>query len=151
MRINFFTCNTKADLYYVSIISDRFLVRSLIIHHVLQPNGNRNVAGSIRPRFLFPFGATRWENKDCLHRFILNVKTWSRWNLWKNILKLQSIVKKCGLEKTKTKNIPADWGKLKYQEKVGLTMKSRYYWKPLKTWKLKKITRRLQDFIPDQL
>ena len=71
-------------------------------------------------------------------------------------IELQSIVKKCGLKKTKTKNIPADWGKLKCQEKVlqnfsGLTMKSSHYWKPLKTWKLKKITRRLQDFIPDQL
>ena len=30
-------------------------------------------------------------------------------------------------------------------------MKSSYYWKPLKTWKLKKITRRLQDFMPNQL
>ena len=35
-------------LYYVSIISDRFLVRSKTIHHILQPNGNRNLVGSIR-------------------------------------------------------------------------------------------------------
>ena len=69
-------------------------------------------------------------------------------------IELRSMVKKCGLKKNKTKNIFADWGKLKFQEKVlqnfsGLTMKSSNYWKPLKTWKLK-ITR-LQEFIPDQL
>ena len=51
-------------------------------------------------------------------------------------IELRSTVKKCGLEKTKTKNIPADGGKR--QEEVlqnfsGLTMKSSYYWKPLKT------------------
>ena len=40
-------------LYYVSIISDRFLVRSVKIHHVLQCNGNRNVVGSIRHVFCF--------------------------------------------------------------------------------------------------
>ena len=66
-------------------------------------------------------------------------------------IELQSIVKKWGLKKNKTKNVIADWGKFKCQEKVlqnfsGLTMKSSYYWKPLKTWRLKKIIRRLQDF-----
>ena len=71
-------------------------------------------------------------------------------------IELRSIVKKWGLKKIKTKNILADWGKLNCQEKVlrnfsGLTMKSSCYWKPLKTWKLKKITRRLQDFMPNQL
>ena len=34
--------------HYVSITSDRCLVRSVTIHHFLQPNGNRNVVGSIR-------------------------------------------------------------------------------------------------------
>ena len=74
----------------------------------------------------------------------------------KKYIELQSKVKKRGLKKLKTKNFLADWGKLSCQEKVlqnfsGLTMKSTYYWKPLKTWMLKKITRRLQDSIPDQL
>ena len=69
----------------------------------------------------------------------------------KKYIELWSIVKKWGLKKNKTKNILADWGKFKCQEKVlqnfsGLAMKSSYYWKPLKTWRLKKITRRLQDF-----
>ena len=61
-------------------------------------------------------------------------------------IELRSIVKKWGLKKIKTKNILAGWGKLKCQEKVlqnfrGLTTISSYYWKPLKTWMLKKITR----------
>ena len=34
-------------------------------------------------------------------------------------IELRSIVTKCGLKKTKTKNILADWGKLKCQEKVS--------------------------------
>ena len=41
------------DCYYVSIISDCFLVRSVTIHHILQSNGNRNVVGSIRHVFCF--------------------------------------------------------------------------------------------------
>ena len=43
----FYLKKANAKLYYVSIISDRFLVRSVTIHHILQPNGNRNVVGSI--------------------------------------------------------------------------------------------------------
>ena len=35
-------------LYYVSIISDLFLVRSVTIHHIFQSNGNKNIVGSIR-------------------------------------------------------------------------------------------------------
>ena len=42
-----------ADKCYVSLISDRFLVRSVTIRHVLQSNGNGNVVGSIRHDFCF--------------------------------------------------------------------------------------------------
>ena len=42
-----------ADKCYVSLISDRFLVRSVTIRHVLQSNGNGNVVGSIRHVFCF--------------------------------------------------------------------------------------------------
>ena len=40
-------------LYYVSIILDRFLVRSVTIHHILQSDGNINVVGSIQRVFCF--------------------------------------------------------------------------------------------------
>ena len=59
-----------ADKCYVSLISDRFLVRSVTIRHVLQSNGNGNVVGSTR--FLFSFGAIRYDNKDCLHVIHIN-------------------------------------------------------------------------------
>ena len=35
------------SLYYVPITLDCFLVHSLTIHHILQPNGNKNVAESV--------------------------------------------------------------------------------------------------------
>ena len=35
------------DCYYVSIISDCFLVRSVTIHHILQSSEKRNIFGSI--------------------------------------------------------------------------------------------------------
>ena len=60
-----------ADKYYVSLISDHFLVRSVTIHHVLLSNGNGNVVGSIW-HVLFSFGAIRYDNKDCLHVIHIN-------------------------------------------------------------------------------
>ena len=40
--------NMQKKLYYVFIISDRFLVRFITIYHILQSNGNKNVVASIR-------------------------------------------------------------------------------------------------------
>ena len=66
-------------------------------------------------------------------------------NFIEKYIELRSKVKRWGLKKIKTKNILAGWGKLKCRKKVlqnfsGLTTISSYYWKPLKTWMLKKIT-----------
>ena len=94
------------NLYYVSIISDRFLVRSVMIYHKLQSNGNRNVVGSVR--HVFCFHLERYDKiikfvyTSTFNRFMLNVKTWSAWNLSKNV-RLRSIVKKWGLIKIETK------------------------------------------------
>ena len=69
------------NLYYVSIISDRFLVRSVMIYHKLQSNGNRNVVGSVR--HVFCFHLERYDKiikfvyTSTFNRFMLNVKTWS--------------------------------------------------------------------------
>ena len=65
---------------------------------------------------------------------MLNVLKRDQHEIYGKILELQSIVKKL----IKTKIILADLEKLKCQEKVlqnfsRLTMKSSYYWKPLKT------------------
>ena len=68
-----------------------------------------------------------------------------QYEICRKIYWITNIVKKWGLKKIKTKNILAGWGKLKFRKKVlqnfsGLTTISSYYWKPLKTWMLKKIT-----------
>ena len=44
---SFFVSSFIEDQYYVSIISDCFLVRSVTIHHILQSNEKRNIFGSI--------------------------------------------------------------------------------------------------------
>ena len=118
------------ELYYVSIISDRFLVHSVTIHYILQSNRNRNVVGSIR--HVTCFHLEQYDKKiKIVCRFMLKVKTWPNMKLIEKYIKLRRIVKKLGLKKIKTKNILADCRKLKYQEKVlqnfsRLTMISSY-------------------------
>ena len=130
------------ELYYVFIISDRFLVRSITIHHILQPSGNRNVVGSIRHVSCFHL---EWHDKIIkivyyvIHINFLIKSTDSCWKLrrgqhetsWKTYIKLRSITKNFGLNKIETKNILADSQKSNCREKIlqnfsGLTMISRY-------------------------
>ena len=136
-------------LYYVSIISDRFLVRSKTTHHILQPNGNRNVVGSIP--HVSCFHLERYDKMIKIVYYVIHMNFLiksadSCWKLrrgqhetsWKIYIKLRSIVKNLDLKKIKTKNILADSRKLKCREKIlqnfsGLTMISRYQWKPRKT------------------
>ena len=57
------TCNNSKlykTLYYVSIISDLFLVRSVTIHHIFHSNGNKNIVGSIRHVFCFHLERYHW-------------------------------------------------------------------------------------------
>ena len=112
-----------------------------------------------------PSGAMRQDDKDCLlrhthwpshqtNRPTPNAKTWSTRNSSNNILNYE--VKQKSLTWKNLKLFLADWRKLKCQEKVlqnlgEPTTKPSHHWKPLKNRKLKKITRRLKDFIPDQL
>ena len=129
-------------LYYASIISDRFLVRSKTIHHILQPNGNRNLVGSIR--HVSYFHLERYDKMIKIVHYVIHINfliksTDSCWKLRRGqhetsrkiYIKLRSIVKNLGLKKIKTKNILADSRKLKCREKIpqnfsGLTMISRH-------------------------
>ena len=116
-------------LYYVSIISDRFLVCSVTIHHILQPNANRNVVGSIQRVSCFHLERYDKMIKIVYYVIHINFPIKSVDSCWieavnmkfaeKNI-KLRSIVKQWGLKNIKTKNILADWPKIKCQEKKVL-------------------------------
>ena len=128
------------ELYYVFIISDRFLVRSITIHHILQPSGNRNVVGSIRHVSCFHL---EWHDKIIkivyyvIHINFLIKSTDSCWELIRGqhktsrkiYIKLRSTVKNLALKKIKTKNILANsqnWQEKVLQNFSGLTMISSY-------------------------
>ena len=132
--------NLLRELYYVSIISDRFLVRSVTFNHIVQPNGNGNVVGSIR--YVSCFHLERCDKIIKIvyyvrHTNFLIKSTDSCWKLrrgphktsQKIYIKLRSIVKKLALKKIETKNILPD--SREWQEKVlqnfsELTMISSY-------------------------
>ena len=132
--------NLLRELYYVSIISDRFLVRSVTINHIVQPKGNGNVVGSIR--YVSCFHLERCDKIIKIVYYVrhINFLIKSTDSCWKLIrrphktsrkiyIKLRSIVKKLALKKTETKNILPD--SRECQEKVlqnfsGLTMISSY-------------------------
>ena len=90
--------------------------------------------------FVFPFGAIQSDDKDCLYVIHINFPIKSVASYWIEVvnmkfmekyIKSRSIVKKWGLKNIKTKNILADWRKLKCQEKViqnfsGLVMTQKF-------------------------
>ena len=103
--------------FYVSIISDRFLVSSVTIHHILQPNGNRNVVGSIQHYSCFHL--ERYDKMIKIVYYVIHINfpiktvdsSWIKlvnMKFMEKYIKLRSIVKKCGLKNIKTKNILAD-------------------------------------------
>ena len=124
------------NLCYVSIISDRFWVRSVTIHHILQPNGNSNVVESIQHVSYFHLERYNKMIKIVYYIIHTNFPIKPVDSCWKEVvnmkfmekyIKLRSIVKKWGLKNIKTKNILADRRKVKCQENTlqnfsGLTM-----------------------------
>ena len=124
------------NYYYVSITSGRFLVRSATIHHILEPNGNGNVIESIR--HVSCFHLERYDKMIKIVYYVIHINfpiksVDSRWievanmKMMEKYITLRSIVKIWGFKNIKTKDILADWRKVKCQEKVlqnfsGLTM-----------------------------
>ena len=115
----------------------------------MQPNGNRIVVGSIR--HVSCLHLERYDKMIKIVYYVIHmnfliksIDSW--WKLrrgqhetsWKIYIKLRSIIKNLDLKKIQTKSILADPRKLKCREKIlqnfsGLTMTSRYQWKPRKT------------------
>ena len=108
-------------------IWDCFLVCSVTIHYILQPNGNRNVVGSIQhvscfhlDRYNKMIKIVYWvihvnfpiKSVDSCWIEVVNIKFMEKY------IKLRSIVKQWGLKNIKTKNFLADGRKIKWQRKV---------------------------------